>query len=1059
MTDRTDAPPKNTMRRGDSDLPPSEQCGEDGEFRSSYAASLVQSAAKSLLDTSTSLVSDDDDLSSVSQGGIVSPTLRSLERKTLPALPDEQDRKRFIGCLAAILASSYEYDFNIESLDEDEDDVTDSFAYFDLDEDEDAAQSEASISHANSAQSFDSSTDEKDRTSMRSNRDFRRNRKRDSDLMNRARNRHRQRRYELFSDLLLSTSDLLLLEKGQAKAFMPMLTRLLVPPTKSAEELKESQSIPWLRRSQSNTSNVSTSQHGSRLSRHSSDVTENGGNYPSDPSASSFAETKKRRKAGIQLDPNKDEKDRFFLLEEMDDSDFLRPFLESLSPGAGFRCLSLMLLQHLLRSQEGYDARVRHVFKKIGVIVLVHEMDRDMSDFSFVDGVTQQLSNEALVDLATRKFEALEHGIASKLIRLSEIQRKQRGRKSEGRSSRNITASSNDQEKQGGVSRRQIVRGIKIGSAGLVAGTLFAVTGGLAAPGIAAGVAAIAGSTAATAAIVTLTSTAAVTAIFGVGGGSLAAYKMQRRTRGLTEFGFTKETEPDESRHGRVGKVKVEAELFSTVCISGWLRDHCDFQRPWGVVPTNPRIRDNIELLERFYSVHRPDHLSKCSRILSNWRGEEKELWKLLREKYGRDPDHLFPLESGPRKQAALTHEQDELLNQLFVELGHESPEDREKEEASPIEKLRLGWKRSGRKSARGSVLGIDSKKYSSKDLAQKNDDSLQSSLRGPHMSIDPPPADGLSSVSSGFESVASSAANTSVVAEEQTEKKYTRPRHLLTVWDYQSTYGGELYTVKWESEMLMELSDSATALGVEVLEKASAQVLKQTAFATLLSAVALPAVLVSAANMIDGTWTLACERADEAGKELAKSLLFSLAGRRPVTLVGFSMGARVIYACLKELARYQEKWEDAQEKYRESNDSTGVNEGKSNVGDESMLKMREPASIVEDAILMGNPNHLNMKSWVACRQVVSGRLVNCYSRKDLVLSIMFQYKRLAGVLRKVCGTNPIKVPGVENYDVSDLVSGHDDYCVATGKILKRVRLGQPFRNNTNPGMDGSESA
>jgi Protein of unknown function (DUF726) len=42
----------------------------------------------------------------------------------------------------------------------------------------------------------------------------------------------------------------------------------------------------------------------------------------------------------------------------------------------------------------------------------------------------------------------------------------------------------------------------------------------------------------------------------------------------------------------------------------------------------------------------------------------------------------------------------------------------------------------------------------------------------------------------------------------------------------------------------------------------------------------------------------------------------------------------------------------------------------------------------------MGLPNHMSHSSWQACRQVVAGRFVNCYSRKDLILSLMFQYKK-----------------------------------------------------------------
>ena len=92
----------------------------------------------------------------------------------------------------------------------------------------------------------------------------------------------------------------------------------------------------------------------------------------------------------------------------------------------------------------------------------------------------------------------------------------------------------------------------------------------------------------------------------------------------------------------------------------------------------------------------------------------------------------------------------------------------------------------------------------------------------------------------------------------------------------------------------------------------------------------------------------------------------------------------------------------------------------------------------------MGTPNHVSLKSWEACRRVVAGRLINCYSRKDLILSLMFQMKRFQGILRPVCGTSPVAINGVENYDVTDLVSAHTDYCLVSGEILRRVRHGQP---------------
>lgn len=235
----------------------------------------------------------------------------------------------------------------------------------------------------------------------------------------------------------------------------------------------------------------------------------------------------------------------------------------------------------------------------------------------------------------------------------------------------------------------------------------------------------------------------------------------------------------------------------------------------------------------------------------------------------------------------------------------------------------------------------------------------------------------------------------------------------------------------------MLELCDSVSDLAFELVSGGTAQILKHTALSTIMSAIAWPYALVNAANMIDSTWTLAVERADEAGVELARSLLFSSVGHRPVTLIGFSFGARAIYACLKELSRYQANWEKHHLSTHDRDDSSGRDPTSSYKG------MREPASIVEDAILMGLPNHLSTSSWIACRQVVAGRLVNCYSQKDLILSLMFQFKRLG--LKPVCGTCPVDVDGVENVDVSDIISGHQDYCVATGRILHRVRHGQPF--------------
>lgn len=118
--------------------------------------------------------------------------------------------------------------------------------------------------------------------------------------------------------------------------------------------------------------------------------------------------------------------------------------------------------------------------------------------------------------------------------------------------------------------------------------------------------------------------------------------------------------------------------------------------------------------------------------------------------------------------------------------------------------------------------------------------------------------------------------------------------------------------------------------------------------------------------DMIDSTWTLAIERADMAGVELAHALAGRLQGTRPVTLVGHSIGARVVYSCLKELYRLktveQQKFEAdkrakgvavAQEDAVEIQDdvveyaNTGVKE--SNADCDAEPPTRTAKSVIED--------------------------------------------------------------------------------------------------------------
>jgi hypothetical protein len=137
-------------------------------------------------------------------------------------------------------------------------------------------------------------------------------------------------------------------------------------------------------------------------------------------------------------------------------------------------------------------------------------------------------------------------------------------------------------------------RNFKIGAAAVGGGTLLAVTGGLAAPALAAGIAAtgtLLGASTAAAALSGFATTTFVGGLFGTAGAGLLGHKMDRRTKEVKEFRF-------------VPGVKETHEMSVVICIPGLLGDERDYYRAWGVSEVNasstePGWQDIGESLER----------------------------------------------------------------------------------------------------------------------------------------------------------------------------------------------------------------------------------------------------------------------------------------------------------------------------------------------------------------------------------------------------------------------------------------------------------------------------
>ncbi|XP_021272923.1 transmembrane and coiled-coil domain-containing protein 4 isoform X2 [Numida meleagris] len=214
-----------------------------------------------------------------------------------------------------------------------------------------------------------------------------------------------------------------------------------------------------------------------------------------------------------------------------------------------------------------------------------------------------------------------------------------------------------------------------------------------------------------------------------------------------------------------------------------------------------------------------------------------------------------------------------------------------------------------------------------------------------------------------------------------------------------------EQYCLAWESKYLMELGSALDTLVNGFVNMMAQEALKFTVLSGIVTALTWPTSLLTVANVIDNPWGVCLHRSAEVGKHLAHILLSRQQGKRPVTLIGFSLGARVIYFCLQEMA--QEK------------DSQGI---------------------IEDVVLLGAPVEGEAKYWKAITKVVSGRIINGYCRGDWLLGFVY---RTSSVQLNVAGLQPVQLDDrrMVNMDLSSVVSGHLDYMKQMDTILKAVGI------------------
>ncbi|KAK9762528.1 hypothetical protein K7432_011650 [Basidiobolus ranarum] len=223
----------------------------------------------------------------------------------------------------------------------------------------------------------------------------------------------------------------------------------------------------------------------------------------------------------------------------------------------------------------------------------------------------------------------------------------------------------------------------------------------------------------------------------------------------------------------------------------------------------------------------------------------------------------------------------------------------------------------------------------------------------------------------------------------------------------------GDHFSLSWETEVLRELGNALKMIAGEVVSFATQQILQHTMLHALLAALAWPLALTKIGYLIDNPWSIGLDKARKAGLVLADTLLNHVQGYRPVSLVGFSLGARVIFYCLLELSR--------------------VN----------------AYGIVEDVFLFGTPVTASTKQWKQCASVVSGRFVNGYVKSDWVLGFLY---RASAAGRPIAGLQPVAgVSNLENIDLADIVSGHLQYRPCMPLLMKKMKIQVSKENFDEP--------
>lgn len=201
------------------------------------------------------------------------------------------------------------------------------------------------------------------------------------------------------------------------------------------------------------------------------------------------------------------------------------------------------------------------------------------------------------------------------------------------------------------------------------------------------------------------------------------------------------------------------------------------------------------------------------------------------------------------------------------------------------------------------------------------------------------------------------------------------------------------VYVVDWESKRLRDIAKTFSAAGGKqgAIKFGISNLAKKAAKAAPAKLAPIANVL-TVADLIDNPWHVARYKSEETGILLADLIART---NQKFTLVGHSLGCRVIHYCL------------------------------------SALKTREDQKWIESVYLMGGAVNNNVSGeggmdWYEIEKAVEGGIYNYYSKNDDVLKYLYTVAEL--FTGKPIGRNLIPSKAITNFDVTNNVPKHISY-------------------------------